>query len=79
MLCSETIESCVVKVSCEDYSAVIVGIYSPHSDSIDNFTDSIINLLNDGKLRNCPCGWGRLLGFPSSRNRIQPQYPLLVV
>ena len=51
----ETIEICTVNVSIYKEKFTIIGIYRPHSDTMNNFIhklDSILNS-NHGKYKNC--------------------------
>ena len=47
---NDTIEICTVKISNENNSLSLCGIYRPHSDTISNFGDSLENLLNHNDL-----------------------------
>ena len=51
-ICNATIESCVVKVCHGNESMFIVGIYRPHTDSIENFTSMLVDILNNVILCN---------------------------
>ena len=48
----DTIESCIVEIVGIEFSLVILAIYRPHSDSIINFNNRLIDLLNHHSLRN---------------------------
>ena len=49
-MCTETIESCAGRIYINGEYLVIIGIYRPHSDSIDNFTVVLESLLNNDLL-----------------------------
>ena len=51
-ICSETIESCAVEVNIGGQNISIVGIYRPHNDTIDNFSNVMNMLLEDPILNN---------------------------
>lgn len=51
-ICTNTIESCVVRISLLDHDLYIFAIYRPHSDSIDNFVEQIDGMLHDDALRS---------------------------
>ena len=48
-----TIESCAVRIILNNVNFVILSIYRPHSDSINNFTDSLMELLSSSCFENC--------------------------
>lgn len=50
-MCDDSIESCVVKIKYDRDIYFITGIYRPHSDSIENFTLKLTNLLENPILR----------------------------
>ena len=52
---NNTIEICSVKISNESNQIIVSGIYRPHSDSIENFTNSIDNILGANIFRNNSC------------------------
>jgi hypothetical protein len=45
---TNTIESCAVKVVCDNEELVIFAVYRPHSDTKENFTTKFIDMLNLG-------------------------------
>jgi len=47
--CTTTIEVCAVHIT-DDF--ILLGIYRPHSDTIENFVIELVNILNDLSLRN---------------------------
>ena len=49
---NETIEICTVKVVLSNCTKFILGIYRPHSDSVENFNHVISNILNNRILAN---------------------------
>jgi exonuclease III len=49
---SNTIETCVVRVVCNSEEIVIFALYRPHSDSVDNFSSLLVQLLSDRRLCN---------------------------
>lgn len=49
---NETIEICSVEIKIVDRVIILLGIYRPHSDSIENFNSLLGNLLNMGILKN---------------------------
>ena len=51
-LCSDTIEACALKVSINN-ETLVVGIYRPHSDSVENFSRALNELLEDRSLYGC--------------------------
>ena len=53
--CNDTIEVCTVETCIGDMSILIIGIYRPHSDSIDNFNDALSILLNNNLVKNKFC------------------------
>ena len=52
---NDTIEICSVKISNDSSQMIVSGFYRPHSDSIENFTNSIENILNANIFRNNSC------------------------
>ena len=52
---SPTIEVCTVEISIQQSVFVIIGIYRPHSDSINNFNFHLDSFLNNSLLRNKTC------------------------
>ena len=48
------IEICTVNLRVNNSSFVIFGIYRPHSGTIENFTVSLYNILNNHKVLNKP-------------------------
>ena len=46
-VCTQTIESCVLSLSCNEAEIIIFGTYRPHSDIIGSFCDVIQNMLQD--------------------------------
>ena len=52
---TETIEVCTVEIHFENNSFVLIGIYRPHSDTIENFSTHLETLLSDPLLsgKNC--------------------------
>ena len=53
--CNDTIEVCTVETCIGDLSILIIGIYRPHSDSIENFNDALSVLLNNNLVKNKFC------------------------
>ena len=54
-LSNETIESCCIEVLVDGQVFAILAIYRPHSDSIDNFTRSLDDILSDSFFQNKVC------------------------
>ena len=52
---SETIEVCSVELNIKQESFVIVGVYRPHSDTINNFNEHFSNFLESPLLRSKSC------------------------
>ena len=52
---NESIEVCVVKVLVAGTNYFLLGIYRPHSGSIDAFISSLNDILNSALLRNAKC------------------------
>ena len=53
--CNETIESCVAEIFCINDSSknhVIVAVYRPHTNSIEDFTDQLSQILNHHMISN---------------------------
>ena len=53
--CTATIETCVAEVYCKNnnsFSHVIVGIYRPHSDSVENFNSALSSILSHDSLKH---------------------------
>ena len=46
-ICAETIESCAGRVYINGEYLVILGVYRPHSDSIDNLSVRLESILNN--------------------------------
>ena len=51
-ICNETIESCALKIKLNNSYLVILGIYRPHSDTIENFTEVLTNFLHNSIIQN---------------------------
>ena len=51
-LCNETIESCAVRISFSKYYIIILAIYRPHSDTINNFTEILTEILQNPLITN---------------------------
>ena len=51
-VCTETIETCVCRVTFSGSSLIIFAIYRPHSDSIDNFSLCLEQMLQDPIIKN---------------------------
>ena len=47
-----TIEICTVQIEGKDFNIFILGIYRPHSDTVENFIISLRNILESDILRN---------------------------
>jgi hypothetical protein len=45
--CNATVESCVVKVTCDGEDIIVIEKYRPHTDTIDNFTALLSNMLHN--------------------------------
>ena len=52
---NDTIELCTIKIYNNRNHIILSGIYRPHSDSINNFTNALDNLLNCNIFRNNSC------------------------
>jgi hypothetical protein len=50
--CDATIESCVVKIIHGDVDIFVVALYRPHTDTIQNFSLRLIELLSSGCMAN---------------------------
>ena len=48
----KTIESCGIEITHNNDKYIILAIYRPHTDTIDNFTNKINEILNGAKLKN---------------------------
>ena len=46
-VCIQTIELCVLSLSCNETEIIIFGTYRPHSDIIGSFCDVVQNMLQD--------------------------------
>ena len=51
-ICDETIETCAIKLKCNEVPLIVIGIYRPHTDSIPNFISKLINILTHDLIRN---------------------------
>ena len=49
---NDTIEICSVEIKISNHMVVLLGIYRPHSNTIENFNSLILDLLNNEYLRN---------------------------
>ena len=49
---NNTIDLCTIRISNNSSHIILSGIYRPHSDSIENFTYALNNLLNFNTFRN---------------------------
>ena len=49
--CNNTIESCVVQVECNSDRYIIFAVYRPHSDIIENFNETLYEMLHSDVLR----------------------------
>ena len=49
------IEVCSVKIVSNDDSVYIIGIYRPHSGTIENFSNELIQILTNQLLKNKKC------------------------
>ena len=52
--CDETIEICSVSIQINNFPLNILGIYRPHSGSIDNFNQSLTTILENRLILNKP-------------------------
>ena len=52
---NSTIEICTTEIKFERQHIIVMGIYRPHSDSIDNFNTHFSDILNNRLLRNKFC------------------------
>ena len=52
---NESIETCIVKISNENSCIFICAVYRPHSGTIENFTLSLENILENQLLNNTDC------------------------
>ena len=50
-LCNETIESCGIKITYHNEQYNIIAIYRPHTDTIENFTYKLNDILNTTNIR----------------------------
>ena len=54
--CNQTIETCVAKISSKisnsAHDLIVISVYRPHTDSIDNFNCALNNILCNSILRN---------------------------
>ena len=53
--CNDTIESCVAEIVCDENPSqkyVIVAVYRPHTDSIENFTEQLFQILTSNIISN---------------------------
>ena len=54
--CNETIESCVAKISIKNSNGadeiVVIGVYRPHTDTIENFVIALQNIVTNNSLSN---------------------------
>ena len=50
-LCNSTIEVCTVQIIGNGFNIFVLGIYRPHSDSVENFSDCLGNILESPILR----------------------------
>ena len=46
ILCNKSIESCGIDITYNNERFIIFGIYRPHSDTIENFTNKLNDMLN---------------------------------
>ena len=53
--CNYTIEVCTVEVEIDSEALILIAIYRPQSDSVDNFITSLNHILNDPYLENKKC------------------------
>ena len=51
-VCNSTIETCVVRIFVQGGYLLILGVYRPHTDSIENFTLYLESVLNNHVVRN---------------------------
>lgn len=51
-VCNETIETCTVKVEMNNYYMIIIGIYRPHSGSVEDFILALEALTENPIVRN---------------------------
>ena len=49
---NDTIESCAVRISLQNFFFNLVAIYRPHSDSISNFSDHLNSILGNDSLKD---------------------------
>ena len=52
---NETIEICSVEITNLSAKCTIFGIYRPHSDSIENFSFALENIINSNQSSSSPC------------------------
>ena len=52
---NSTIECCTVEVRINEKQYLIVGIYKPHGESIENFCSSLLEILDSNLMRNKIC------------------------
>ena len=50
--CNENIESCVVRISIGKLSVVAIGVYRPHSGTVEGFTHELVNILGSPLIKN---------------------------
>lgn len=53
--CNNTIEICSIEVSVDNRNIIILGVYRPHSDTIENFNSTFADILSKSYLRNKLC------------------------
>ena len=51
-VCNLTIESCVSQIKISNKFLIIIGIYRPHTDTIENFIIALNNILNNPIIKN---------------------------
>ena len=52
---NDTIEICTVQTEINNQNLIILGVYRPHSDTIDNFNSLFSDILSNAILRNKFC------------------------
>ena len=53
--CNSTIEICTTEFKIGNQHVIVLGVYRPHSDSIDNFNTLFSDILNNKLLKNKTC------------------------
>ena len=50
-LSNDSIESCVVEITHDGDKFVVLAVYRPHANTIENFNEALLNILHDDTLR----------------------------